>query len=243
MPQLLVSVRNAVEAKIVSPHPIGILDVKEPNFGPLGAATPETLTEIGLAVPTKSPKSFSAGELSDWVPVLQPADSDQSHLRVKYGKTLDQYQFVKIGLASMADQSDWKQKWQSLFRNLPPNTSAVAVAYLDYKGCNSPTPADIINLATEKENCTTVLFDTFQKTGNLFSHVKATDLKKWVVNSQGNGLKTVIAGSVSLGCLERVVEFGPDYIGVRGAICDGEREGQVASRLVSGFLDALNSIH
>jgi len=240
---LLVSVRNAVEAKTVSSHPIGILDVKEPNFGALGAATPETLTEIGLTVPTMSPKSFSVGELSDWAPVLQQADSQRPHLRLKYGKTLDQYQFVKIGLARMAGRRNWKQQWQSLFRDLPPNTSAVAVAYLDYKGCNSPSPADIIKLAMEQETCTTILFDTFQKTGNLFSHVTATDLKNCVANSRSNGLKTVVAGSVSLGCLERAVEVGPDYVGVRGAICDGERGGQVASHLVSGFINALKSIH
>ena len=50
MTKLLVSVRDAAEARLAVEAGVDLIDVKEPSAGPLGAAAAETLAEIAAAV-------------------------------------------------------------------------------------------------------------------------------------------------------------------------------------------------
>jgi uncharacterized protein (UPF0264 family) len=237
--KLLVSIRDLEEAETVARHPIGILDVKEPNRGALGAADPALLQDISNDVGGRLPLSFSAGELSEWIgPEHQPLDRQ---LESRYGSTLVNYDFVKIGLANMSHRPDWCERWHQLFRGLPDSTSAVAVAYFDHLSCDAPVPEQIIDLAAENQNCSTILFDTFHKTGDLFSHIEGNDLAMLIDRARHRGLTTVVAGSISKRCLANVIATGPDYIGVRGAICVGERTGRVNGNLINELLIAMQT--
>jgi len=258
-PKLLVSIRSAREAKFVQDAEIGILDVKEPNQGGLGASDPGTLKEIADFVGQSDPNrilSFSAGELAHWFPQLDGKDDGRGlqsdrQLVQRYGaELLCQYRYVKIGLAeSFPPQAtgqskqvyDWSIIWTRFFDGLPTPTKAVAVVYLDFQHCAAPPPADVIRVAARTSNCDVVLFDTFHKSGNLFSHVSITKLKEMVLSARGQGLKAVVAGSVDLGCLAEVAAVGPDFIGVRGAVCSGERTSEIESVLVDEFAQELNA--
>lgn len=233
------SVRDAEEAQLVSRYPIGILDVKEPKHGALGAADSATLTEISRTVGADLAKSFSAGELSDWSGLISQAD--QSSLQVRYGRALPGYRYVKIGLAGMRRQADWRWQWQTLFAALPDQTNAVAVAYLDHRNCDAPPPTEIMELARVQPGCSTILFDTFHKTGDLFSHIAKSDLARIVSATKRWGLTVVVAGSVDLDCLADVLEMEPDFIGVRGAVCRGGRAEKIDGQLVSELLTALQA--
>ena len=261
LPKLLVSIRSAEEANIVENAEIGILDVKEPSRGGLGASDPETLREIAEVVNRSNQNrvlSFSAGELIQWFPQLGGvADeldlkSDRSLVQHYGHGLLSQYKYVKVGLAgSFYGQAngqviegskrgskqilDWRTIWKRFFEDLPIPTRAVAVVYLDFRDCSAPPPGEVIRVAAEANNCDVVLFDTFHKSGNLFSHVSITELEEMVRSARNHGLIAVIAGSIDLSCLVKVVSAAPDFVGVRGAVCRGERTSQIDSDLVDKF--------
>ena len=51
MAQLLVSIRDTAEAELINNCKVAIVDVKEPNRGSLGAATPNMLEAISRIIP------------------------------------------------------------------------------------------------------------------------------------------------------------------------------------------------
>jgi len=64
--QLLVSVRSAAEALDALEGGAGLIDVKEPSRGPLGAADYEVIEEVVRVVGGRCPVSAALGELRDW---------------------------------------------------------------------------------------------------------------------------------------------------------------------------------
>ncbi len=216
-------------------YDIGILDVKEPKRGSLGAAEPEVLEQIGMSIDRSVVKSFSAGELSDWIDdsgIPLPVS-----LNERYGDSiLNHYRLIKVGLASMATRSNWQHDWQVLFRFLPLNTDAVAVSYLDYPGCRAPAPEEVIEFAATQDRCAAVLFDTYHKSGNLFSHLSERRLKELIAMIHRHNLISVVAGSVDEQCLTEVRQAAPNFIGVRGAVCAKDRTAEIDESLVRRFL-------
>ena len=66
MPGLLVSVRSAEEARAAVRGGANVIDVKEPDRGPLGRASAEVIDAVREAVPRNLPVSMALGELRDW---------------------------------------------------------------------------------------------------------------------------------------------------------------------------------
>jgi uncharacterized protein (UPF0264 family) len=238
--QLLVSVRNAVEAETVSRYPIAILDVKEPDRGPLGSPDPETLRQITKVVAEDQTLSFAAGELSQW---RQPdKERTENGIQHHYGGLLHKFRFIKIGLAGMRFEENWRCDWQVMFGGLPGTTSAVVVSYFDYETCGAPSPRELIEFAAAGPNCFTILFDTYDKTNDLFGYITSAELAALVNESRSNGLQTVVAGSVSESSLANVAAVKPDFIGVRGAVCRGNRGDQIDGRLVNELASSLQAV-
>ncbi len=266
LPQLLVSVRNAVETMLVQEFEIGILDIKEPNRGGLGASDPATLTAVVNVLSSKQsklPRSFSAGELTDWIklstrqkkaPPLRGGEVPnlKNAMLKHYGSVLlSEFQYVKVGLAGLTkneqpsidgksgSKNHWQQAWCDLFETLPSGLRSVAVVYLDYERCRAPHPDEIINLAAETNHCDVVLFDTCHKSGNLFSHVSISEINAHVEKARTAGLKTVIAGSVDHDCLDEVLSINSDYIAVRGAVCHLSRTSEIDRQALINFIHAI----
>ena len=64
MTGLLVSVRDAEEARHAADAGADLIDIKEPLAGPLGAAAPETIAEIVHVVAGRCPISVALANLS-----------------------------------------------------------------------------------------------------------------------------------------------------------------------------------
>lgn len=247
MTELLVSVRSVEEAKIVDSFQIGILDVKEPDKGGLGASDPATILEIGKAVSGPYLKSFSAGELGDWD---SPVSAVQSLLFDRYGAvTLRDFQFIKVGLANMR-QKDWRLRWNALFQGFSNQASdspyfelgSVGVVYLDHEYSDAPKPTELVKFFLGVPHCAAVLFDTCHKGRDLFEYCTAGELGDLLTACRESGIKTVVAGSVSLASLPTVLDLAPDYVGVRGAVCVGGRKKQVDGELVEEFVEEMQKI-
>ncbi len=222
MTQLLVSVRSLAEAKTLPLNKIGIVDIKEPLRGSLGSADLDTICEIYSAIGNSTIVSVALGELSDGVSF----ELDQ----------LPPVAFAKFGLSQLAGV-DWQPLWEQRIRRLPTGTLPVAVIYADWKTCGAPAPEEIIAAATRLQ-CGGFLLDTYEKTnGNLFSHFSPDEIQLISQSAKAMNAKFVIAGGISSPQnLDQALALSPDWIGVRGAICDGERTGSICSQQINDFL-------
>jgi len=212
MTKLLVSVRDAEEARVALGAGVDLIDVKEPDRGSLGAADLATIHQVLLAVNGAAPVSAALGELSDWEPTAE----------VPFG-----LRFAKIGLAGCSVMPQWQRLWRSAIASFGPGTAAVAVVYADWRLAQSPDPQVTLDTAVDL-GCSAVLIDTWDKSaGNLLDHWPLGDLGEFVSCARQRGLLTVLAGSLSLKTLPRVLSLDPDYVAVRGAACAATRTGRL----------------
>ena len=89
MASLLVSVRSASEALAALEGGAAVIDVKEPDRGPLGRADASVWSEVRAAVPYGTPVSVALGELTEWVDGRPQAERGR----------LRGFAFRKVGLA------------------------------------------------------------------------------------------------------------------------------------------------
>lgn len=229
---LLVSVRNLAEASTVLKHRVQILDFKEPNAGALGAvdaALLEGFVELASEENGGPMFSFAAGELID----------ANKNLIDQYSTTvLHCFDYVKIGLAGCAELPDWQDRWRAYFSGTV-NASPVMVAYFDHQSCKAPPIDACLELAEQVGGCETILLDTFYKTHDLFASIDLQSLKAFASRVRDAKLKLVVAGSVSTSSLAKVLSAGPDFVGVRGAVCNGSRAGSIDPAKVQKLVAAL----
>ena len=219
-PGLLISVRDLVEAKIACEADADLIDVKEPDRGSLGAADPQTLRAIAEDLAGRIPLSAALGELVD-------ADRQAAQLPAAY-------QFAKFGLAGAA-KIDWQTALKRGFAQLPPHVRPVAVIYADWKTCAAPSPDEVCACAREL-GVAAVLIDTFNKDGStLFDHFTFNQIGELISLAAQADLICVLAGGLSIDLVPAAASFHPDYIAVRGAACDGDRQGNIS-------LDAIRRI-
>jgi uncharacterized protein (UPF0264 family) len=225
----LVSVRSLAEAQAAIDGGVDILDIKEPNEGPLGAASPTVWREISQLVAGRPEICWSVamGELSSSAPSptehgLEPA-------------------FAKVGLAMEAENAAWRQDWKAWKLTLAKPTEAVAVVYADFTLARAPAPLDVIE-AGALLGCTVLLIDTFGKqNGGLLQNVALTELAFWCDAARSRSMKLAIAGSLTSADVPRVSTLRPDWLAVRGAVCRGPRNGPVDASKVREFVSAVRN--
>jgi len=202
MTALLVSVRNATEAQTALLGGADIVDVKEPRFGSLGAASAATWQEVDEVVSSQALLSIALGELMDFAPGLGDSLPRNTH-------------YAKIGLAGCMDRSDWPVRWLEAWESLPADVQRVAVCYVDHQQARSPNWDRILEEAPAAACKWSVAH---------LRHVvgRATDL----------GLLVVAAGSIGEADLERLEEAGVGCLAVRGAVCRPNRVGHLQEELV-----------
>lgn len=242
--QLLVSVKNASEAKAAAVGGADIIDVKDPNQGSLGFAGWSAIRDVNEVVRAQSLiVSAALGELTEWQD--RRADLDR--------ESLPRLAFAKIGLAfaepvratpgGPASVSHWEQDWLSVRNRLTNVDQWVAVAYSDFAACDAPSPEDVLQAAIRTE-CRILLLDTFVKDGRTtFDHLATSQLKGLIRLSHESGLKIAIAGQVTANDVSVIAELKPDIVAVRGAVCEHQdRKRSVVASEVSRLKTAIDSI-
>ncbi len=219
MTGLLVSVRDAREAREAWSGGADVIDVKEPLHGALGAAAASVWEDVRRVLPESVPLSIALGELTD------PPDS--VHIQ-----RVPRIQFAKVGLAGSLGLTDWQQQWRRLLDQLPDTTQRVAVGYADHVAAGAPTPRDVLRAAPQA-GCRTFLLDTFQKDqGDLFAHLDDGELSDLARECRRSNIRLVLAGSLRQATLERALALAPQLVAVRGAACRGDRDGTLCGELV-----------
>lgn len=236
-PGLLVSVRNAAEALAALAGGADIIDVKEPERGPLGRADLATISAVVRAVNDRAPVTAAMGELVD-LAGAQNSDGPQS---VVTGISL-----FKIGLAGCAQLADWQQRWQRASESLVSlalnrDSRPVAVAYADWCAAQAPNSRDVLRAAIELR-CPVLLIDTWNKSaGSLFGNWPIEELRNFLVEARSQNLAIVLAGSLTGENIAAAVQLAPDLIAVRAAACDAGRGGTVSVHRVRELKQAIAS--
>jgi uncharacterized protein (UPF0264 family) len=209
-PGLLVSVRSAEEAVEAVKGGASVIDIKEPDRGPLGRASSNTWQAIRQVVPASIPVSVALGELSNW----EATPSLYAGIR-----------FQKLGLAGAG--ADWQARWTEIRKSEPVEGRWVAVAYADWTEASSPEPFEVLEAAVLAPDCSGILVDTWNKT-------KPTPLaltpswREWVDRAHRGGLFFAIAGGLDHQAMARLSPLKPDLFAVRGAAChSGDRHGTI----------------
>ncbi len=173
------------------------------------------------------------------------------------------FSFAKIGLAGTR-ATGWRDAWRAWARSLPLSTAPVLVIYADAKAAGSPTLDAALefaqqffvatNVTKEKRHAPSakgvgptlqprggILVDTWRKDGrNVLDVLDIDALRRVVTVADQLGVWSAIAGSVDLGILAPVVSVHPDVIGVRGAVCAGDRTDAVDFGRVRRLSDRLS---
>ncbi|MEN9555484.1 MAG: hypothetical protein RLZZ232_1770 [Planctomycetota bacterium] len=235
--QLLVSVRNVIEADAALAGGADVIDVKEPASGSLGMAGPETIGAIAERCRRYSALSLCSaalGELPEWSRVTAAPEKFKC---LEWAQGLS---YLKVGLAGTLSSPDWLDQWLALRSLFPGSVHWVAVAYADASRAMSPTIERIAEVAAQT-SCRVLLLDTFQKDAStLFDWVSPDQLCRLRAQCRETGLRLAIAGRLDASHLPVLRTIDPDLLAVRGAVCEaGERTSAVAADRVKALRMAL----
>ena len=237
--KLLVSVRSASEAVAALNGGADIIDVKDPDRGPLGRADWSAIAEIVRTVAQHRPGvvvSAALGELTDWM-------KDVPYPEMEFR----QPELLKLGLAGALpgmSENSWRRSWewvrgrieQLLQIDIANPSSWVAVAYADFEQCGAPAPVDVLREG-HRAGCSVLLLDTYRKDdSSLLDRIPEQALRELRLETTQKKMRLALAGQINLAILERVLAIRPDIVAVRGAVCDtGNRRSAICTKRVRSF--------
>lgn len=235
--ELLISVRNLTEAKIANAANVDIIDIKEPLNGSLGAASLNVISAIATALPNAS-ISAALGEIGECENLLNTGNS-----KPPFEKGLLTY--AKCGLANSVEShasQEWKTRVKTVWKKISAFANPVAVAYADFEAAQCPEPVAILEQAIAC-NVNVLLFDTFLKDGRTtLDHFEINTLLQTIDRARQSGVKTVLAGSITKSDLNQLSGLEIDCVAVRGAVCSGNRTGELSATLLNEFQAAVTSV-
>ena len=229
--RLLVSVRSEEEARAALAGGADIIDAKEPSRGALGAVEIGVLREIVSVVNGLRPVSAALGDSGDseWLAASAEAAAEA-------GAT-----FVKVGFADVRDAVAVRARLACVMEGaLRPSTpcAMVAVAYADWDEVGGAAPQTVL-AAAAAEGAMGVLVDTVRKDGaGLFRCLGRAALESLVREARALSLMVALAGRITIEDLSFAYEAGAEIAGVRGAACEGGREGRVQESRVRELVSA-----
>lgn len=211
-PGLLASVADLMEMRIALEGGADIVDLKQPAFGALGAWSPEALTAAVMlwnaAGADRPALSATAGDQPMVPAILRDAATRIAQTGVP---------IVKVGLfasphahacvAALAPLAAKVRLIGVLFADQDPDFSLIDSAGLaGFHG---------------------IMVDTAdKKAGSLLAHLDPLTLSQFVEEAHRHGLITGLAGSLGLDDIPAFSGVGVDYLGFRGALCEGGRTGR-----------------
>lgn len=220
--RLLVSVATSADAAAAVAGGADIIDAKEPSRGALGAVTLPIFRSIHDAVAGAAPVSAALGDAAS-----EPAVARGARAFARAGAA-----FVKIGFAGVTAPERVAALLRAALQETP---NVVAVAYADAAAVESARPMDVIDAAA-RAGARGVLIDTALKQGpGLTQLVPAAELAAWIRCARRHVLQVALAGKLTAGDIESLLESGADIVGVRGAACYGGRGGTVSTEKVQAL--------
>jgi hypothetical protein len=227
--KVMISVLSATEARQAILCGTGILDVKNPAEGSLGAQSPRVIREIRALSREGIEISVAIGDVPDL-----PGTAALAAL----GAACCGADYIKVGLHGPRTEA----AAMALLREVraavtESKTSVIVAGYADYRRAGTLDPRCLPRLAASSgiKGC---LIDTAVKDGQtLFDFLEPQELRSLAAEAHDAGLLFGAAGSLRKQDLPILKEVGVDVAGLRTAACrDGRRGGQLEPGLVRDLL-------
>lgn len=222
MTQLLVSVSNIDEAKITLGLGVDIIDLKHPAKGALGALALDEVEKIVRYVKKQDDRKLVTATIGDL-----PMQPDLLAQAVEALATTD-VDIIKIGFFTLDTEpaEDYAVCLEALQKLTQRGVKLVGVLFAEYS-----YPNGMISML-KHAGFHGVMIDTVHKNGvtllEYFSHQEILDVVQRAKEMQ---LQFGLAGSLQLQHIPLIKPFKPDYIGLRGGVC----EANVRVNLLSAF--------
>jgi (5-formylfuran-3-yl)methyl phosphate synthase len=224
--KLLVSVRSAAEAETALLAGADIIDAKDPSAGALGAVELDVFADIHGAVGGRRPVSAALGDVT----IVANAEQLTSSF-VARGAGI-----VKIGFVEVPSEARIRELIEATV-SASGGANVVAAANADTSSDGSVDAYRLIDIAA-RAGAKGMLIDTADKAGpGLTALWSGNELSRWIARVHEHGLFAAVAGKLQARDLTGVAESGADVAGVRGAACDGGRNGRVSRKLVQRLVD------
>lgn len=211
--KLLVSPKNEKEAAEAIAGGADIIDVKNPNEGPLGANFPWIIRCIRQITPATIEVSCTIGEAPNMPGSMALASLGAAATGVNY---------IKAGLSGLKTLEEAVYLLRNVTKaakDYDPAIKVVASGYADAERIGSVDPLLVPRIAHEAQ-ADIAMLDTAIKDGkSLFDFLSKLQLRRFVEAAHGYGLQAALAGSLQKQDLPEVYELGADVAGVRGAAC------------------------
>lgn len=203
MNALLASVTSVEEAIIALQGGVDIIDLKNPLSGALGALPHHTISAIVSAINSQTVISATVGD-------LQPNKDD---IPTAVQRMADcQVDIIKIGFFAALEDNI------ALIKSLQPlaqQHQLVAVLFADH------APQDGLLEPLAASGFYGVMLDTAGKQqGGLRNFKSDASLQSFIQHSRQLGLKTGLAGKLSIQDIAPLGALQADYLGFRSALCD-----------------------
>lgn len=232
--RLLVSLRRADEVAAAVRGGADILDIKNPAEGALGAPVPEDILHIRALAPPGLPVSVALGD----APMLPGTMA-----LAAFGAASCGVEYVKVGLCGPRDAAQAVALLEAVChsaRQAGSSARVIAAGYADAREFGAVEPRDLPR-AAKAAGAHGCMLDTMAKDGrSLFDVLDWAGLEAFLGQCRGLGLECALAGSLRYGHMPRVRALGPDIVGLRSALCGGDRaDGRVDAAAVARFKAAV----
>lgn len=209
IPRLLISVRDAAEARIAVAAGADLVDLKEPDAGALGAVDVRVAGRVVALIGGCRPTSATVGDLPAVSSILAGAARCMASTGVDY---------VKIGFRPSSGDDLFE-----VIRELAPVAREVALIAVFFADALPET--DPIAAASAARFAGVMLDTAHKRGGRLLDHLDLARLRAFVAAARSKRLICGLAGSLRRADIAPLAELRPDYLGFRGAACVGHRRG------------------
>ncbi|MES9814065.1 MAG: (5-formylfuran-3-yl)methyl phosphate synthase [Candidatus Thiodiazotropha sp.] len=222
MTRMLASVTDWRELESAIEAGVDIIDLKDPHSGVLGALPVESIRSLAARCGGRCPVSATVGDL--------PTEPQQ--LAQAIGRTAEcGVDYVKVGFFSANKLTRCLQA----ITGLTHRHKVVAVLFAD----REPPLERLGEFAGAGFHG--VMLDTAGKGGGgLLDHMDPNRLERFVSEVRALDMISGLAGSLRLEDIPQLHCLLPDYLGFRGALCEGrERTAGIAPHRLRAIHDAL----
>ena len=215
-----------------------IIDIKNPDEGPLGASFPWIIRRVRQVTPTNIEVSCTIGEAPNRPGSIALASLGAASTGVNY---------IKAGLFGLKTAEEAVYLMRNVTqaaKDYNPAIKVVVSGYADAIRVGTVNPMLVPKIAYESK-ADIAMLDTAIKDGqNLFTFLTKPQIRSFADKAHGYGLKVALAGSLQKEDLPEVYALSADVAGVRGAACtSGDRvNGQITRERVQELVEIIKQV-
>ncbi len=226
MTALLASVRSLLEAERAVAGGCDWLDLKEPGAGALGAVPQAVAAVVAATYADRLPVSATIGDCWETPAVIPGKVASFTAAGVPW---------VKVGVLASRLAGDMAE---ALRAAVGEARGLIAVCFAE----DPPTEAHVAALSAL--GLKGVMLDTANKNrGGLRQRLRPGEIAAFVAAARRHGLLTGLAGSLSAEDVAPLAALAPDYLGFRGALCEGGRAASLSEARVRALKSLLVPPH